>query len=98
NPPNEVPEMLTWTSLPVADALYSETAYWFRIPEVHPLTKGKAAKVHMVKPGDYLLMESAPAWTQRLDAIHGRLCALRVQRRGGHEIFLAQVDPDADYF
>src|SRR5262245_39098063 len=33
--PNAHPELLTWTSLPVADALYNETAYWFKVPGGH---------------------------------------------------------------
>src|SRR5262245_59871342 len=31
-PPAAHPETLTWTSFPVADALYTETAYFFQVP------------------------------------------------------------------
>jgi hypothetical protein len=93
--PGAHPELHTWTSLPVAEALYSQTAYWFRLPGDHPVIKAKATKV---KPGDYLLVETATAWTRKRDSVRGRLCALRVNRPGGQEVILGDIDRDADPF
>jgi hypothetical protein len=93
-PPKEYPELHTWTSLPVADALFSQTAYWFRVPDNHPVIKKKRE----VRTGDYLLVETAHNWTRKLEAVRGRLCALELKRPGSQEVILSEIKRDVDYF
>ena len=97
-PPGDHPELLTWTSLPVADALYSETAYWLCVPSDHLIVTDKAAKTERVKAGDYLLIETATNWTRKLDAVAGRLCAVRVPSSQREEVILTRVADEPDEF
>ncbi|QJW93123.1 helix-turn-helix domain-containing protein [Frigoriglobus tundricola] len=85
--PGQHPELLTQTSLPVAAAFYSTTAYWFPVPKGHALTKDTRAKL---AAGDYLLIETSPNWTLRELAYADRLCVFTVGRPSG--CVLAVVD------
>src|SRR5262249_10987405 len=92
--PRAHPELLTWASFPVPDALYSATAYWFLVSGGHPILKDRQARV---KAGDYLLIETAATWTRRIEAMRGRLCALQTPRPGA-TVVLGRVDRDFQVF
>jgi hypothetical protein len=93
--PNAYPELVTLTSFPVAEALFTETAYWLAVAGDSPIVKHRGSKI---QAGDFLLIETATTWTRRLDAVRGRLCALRVPLSSGVELILGQVDNDLNPF
>ena len=82
--PGDFPHLLEGASRPVADAFYSDTAYWFAVPPDCPLAAEEEEKV---KAGDFLLMETSPEWTRRVERMYFRVIALR-QGGGGEDTFL----------
>jgi hypothetical protein len=94
--PADHPERLTFTTLPVASAFYSETAYWYRVGAENPIVKARPVRVAQ---GDYLLIETSDQWTRRPEAFRGRLVVLNAY--GSHEgrnIVLGVVGSEEDYF
>src|SRR5262249_14110265 len=92
-PPADFPELMTWTSFPVADAWYSKTAYWFCVPRDHRVIRDKRLKI---EASDYLLIETAANWTSRLEGVTGRLCTLRVPSAHGSGIILACITSERE--
>src|SRR5581483_10391369 len=94
--PADHPERLTFTTLPVASAFYSETAYWYRVGPEHPIVKARPARVAQ---GDFLLIETSDQWTCRPEAFRGRLVVVRIYgpRESGN-VALGVVGPEEDYF
>jgi hypothetical protein len=98
-PPADHPQLLTGTSLPVADAQFSETAYWFRIPPDCPILRAKGHRVKKgdrVKAGDFLMVETGSGSTQNLDRVRGQLCAFTLPDSHGRKVILGEVDASAD--
>jgi len=86
--PGRYPEWLSETSLPVAEAYYTETAYWFCV-------SGNCPIVHVpderIKAGDYLLMETSSAWISRVERMYKYLIALRDQGEAESGIVLGRL-------
>jgi hypothetical protein len=76
--PQEHPELLTGLSLAVATAYYSPTTYYYRLEPRDPLVGAKGSRM---AAGDYLLIETAPAWVSRPAAFRGRLGVFRSRDR-----------------
>jgi len=67
--------LLTGQRHPVAEPLDRETRYWLELQASSPLLRDNGLRLLV---GDLLLMETDPAWTNRLDLIQGRLCGVRL--------------------
>lgn len=94
--PADHPERLTFTTLPVASAFFSETAYWYRVGADDLIVKARSARV---AAGDFLLIETSENWTRRPEAFRGRLAVIRdYATRGSRKVALGVVEPDEDYF
>lgn len=85
--PQEHPELLTGVSFPVADAFFSATSYWWRVPY-----DGGPGGEHGVLARDLLLMETDPKWTRRGTAVSGKFAGVRMKRGKGRHVVLARVD------
>jgi hypothetical protein len=72
--PTKYPVLLSGTSLPVAEAYYTPSAYWVALGQDSSIVN---VPEENLKAGDYLLMETSPDWTRRVERMHGRLVALR---------------------
>jgi hypothetical protein len=81
---------VTWTSFPVAEALYDAGAYWFRVPPKHALATDKTTGIRV---DDYLLVQTAPRWTRSLAVVRDRWCVWRIMRTWGPEVFVGRVEP-----
>lgn len=92
-PPNEYPEKLGVGMLPVASIHPLVAAYWYQVRPEDAVAK---VSERQVGPGDYLLIETSPRWTQRPDAYAGRLCVLRLSERAVP--VLGQVAENEEYF
>lgn len=92
-PPQVHAELLSGATWPVASAYYSSDAYWLPIPEGHPLT---AVKGGAVQDADLILIETAEAWTRKVQAIQGRVVAFRMPMHASP--VLGAVDKHEDYF
>lgn len=95
--PGRHPELLTQTSLAVATAFYSPTAYWLPVPKGHAITKGSGAKT---AAGDYLLIETSTDWTRRQDAYADRLCVFAVRHPPGRILAAVErgdIDPEPPF-
>jgi hypothetical protein len=94
--PADHPERLTFTTLPVASAFFSETAYWYRIGAEDPIVKARSVRV---AANDYLLIETGEQWTRRPEAFCGRLVVIRKYTTlKSRENVLGVVGQDEDYF
>jgi transcriptional regulator with XRE-family HTH domain len=94
--PADHPELLTFATLPVASALYSETAYCYRVGADDPIVKARSARV---AANDYLLIETSENWTRRAEAFGGRLVVIREYAlRKSREVVLGVMERDEDYF
>ena len=94
--PADHPERLTFTTLPVAGAFFSETAYWYRIGAVDPVMKVRPMRV---SANDYLLIETSDQWTRRPEAFRGRLVVIREYAPlQSQKVFLAVMGAEEDYF
>jgi transcriptional regulator with XRE-family HTH domain len=91
-PPSTCPEVFTALGLPTASPFHLHDPYWYRVPEDSPLV---AEETEKLAAGDYLLIESGPAWTRRAKAYLDRLFVLRDPRRP--EGVLARVAGEAYY-
>jgi len=78
--PKDFPHLLTGTSLPVAEAFYSETAYYRRVNQDDPIVNAKDEKI---KAEDFLLLETNADWTHKLDRLNRRLVAVFLDRAKG---------------
>jgi len=85
-PPKDSPEKFDPLGLPTSSPFLLDAPYWFRVPENSLLA---AIKFENVAAGDYLLIESGPAWTTRYVAYAHRLLVLRHPERA--EGFLARI-------
>ncbi len=87
------PEKLTPVTLPVASPFWLAGAYWYRVRLDDPIARDKTSRVD---GGDYLLVETSPHWTQRIDAFRGRIVVLWLRQQG--KAILAKVAAEPDYF
>ena len=71
--PWATPELLDPVGLPTSSPFLLDAAYWFRVPAHSPLV---ARPEERVAVGDYLLIETGPAWVTRPEAYVGRIVVL----------------------
>lgn len=93
-PPQDCPERLTFMTFPVAAAFRSATAYWYRVDHRQGVTRQKHPGL---AAGELVLVETAPSWTKRPDALGGRLVVLRASGCPV-ELIIAAISHDADNF
>lgn len=91
--PADCPELLTHLTLPAATPFVLEAAYWLQVNGEMPIASAPALGV---RPGDYLLIETADRWTRRPEAYLGRIVALRLPEQRG--VILAKCDPHDAYY
>jgi hypothetical protein len=93
-PPGEQPHLLSGTSYPVAEAFYSASSYWYRIPAGARVI----ASDEMIAVGDKLLMESDEKLTRRSGAVLGRFCGIRVRAGNRENVVLAKVNSASEVY
>ena len=71
--PRTTPELLDPLGLPTSSPFLLDAAYWFRVPAHSPLVGRPEERV---AAGDYLLIETGPAWVTRPEAYVGRIVVL----------------------
>jgi hypothetical protein len=79
--------LLSGLGYPVAVEFHSTTSYWHRVPASAPVV----ASDEKVAAGDKLLIETEAKFTQRLDAVLGRLCGFRVGAGRRQRVALGKV-------
>lgn len=72
--PSRVPEKLILKRLPVASPFLLHDPYWYQVPSESELDSINGSKIFA---DDFLLIETAPAWTSRSEAWVGRMVVLR---------------------
>ncbi|MBI3408977.1 MAG: helix-turn-helix transcriptional regulator [Planctomycetes bacterium] len=83
-PPKDYPHLLYDTSLPVADAYFSETAYWYLVAHDCKIVANEAEKV---RDGDWLLIETGQEPLRRVERLYGHLITVRI----GSKIMLGRL-------
>jgi hypothetical protein len=89
-PPDDHREMLSGYGGPVAEAFFSTTNYWFRVPAGSGL--GRCS----ICAGDLLLMETDPKSTRDWGVVLGKLCGIRMARRDPARLILAHIRDSAE--
>jgi hypothetical protein len=92
-PPADHPERVGSLGFPAATPFGLHAAYWFRVPDGLPVTRREGEPT---QAGDYLLIETDPAWTRRTRLLAGRLIAVRHPE--DRSVILARVAVHEDYF
>jgi transcriptional regulator with XRE-family HTH domain len=87
-PPEKQTGLLSGVSYPVAEAFFSKTRYWLRVPRGSTL--GVKQKVFA---GDLLLMETDSAWTRRWGNVLRAMCGVLISRRQKTQVILVRVSP-----